>query len=598
MRKRTKIIIGAVVLIVIAMVALNSNKKKPVNYTSAKVERGDVVQTVSATGDVEPATKVDLKFTASENIKEIDVKVGDSIKQGAVIAKLDTSKLDAQLLQSQASLNAAQANYQSLIEGATVQQVNLAQTQVDNAQIALQSAQQALTDTNNSTQKDIANAQASLSSAQTALNNAQTSNDNNLKNAYDSAWDSVNSSLSACSDALDTDKTVLDNSDAADTLSALNSNYLPVAKQDRDKAVAYYNSAVSLRDSISSSRSNSDVDAAITKTQDALNKTSTALSDTSLVLQSTITSSKLSQTELDGLKTTISTTRSTINTTISGLTAKKQAISNQLVTNQTSLNSAQAALNSAQSNLAAVQSASAAKINSAQNAVYAQQGNLKQAQDNLSQVKAAPTSSKVEASRAAVDQAKASVDLIQNQISEYTLLAPQDGVVTVVNGEVGEIVSPTESFASMIVSNGYEIKANIAEVDIAKLKVNDDVTITFDALGTDTQFDGRVSEIDPAETVISGVVYYSVTTLFTDNNNLIKPGMTANMDILTAKKQSVLKIPFQAVKEKDGKKYVQIVTGKNQFGDVNVDVGLKGDSDYEIVSGLNEGQDVVTFMGK
>jgi HlyD family secretion protein len=255
-------------------------------------------------------------------------------------------------------------------------------------------------------------------------------------------------------------------------------------------------------------------------------------------------------------------------------------------------------VNSANSNLSAVQSSASSKINAAQNAIYSRQGDLNQAQDNLNQVKAGPSSSKVSAARAQIEQAQANVNLINNQISEYTLIAPQDGTVTALNGEVGEIVSLTEPFASMMVPNGFEIKTNIAEVDIAKIKSGDDVDITFDALGSDKHFTGKVSEIDPAETVISGVVYYNVTTLFTDGDNLIKSGMTANMDIMTAKSTNVLKVPFQAVKEKDGKKYVQVVAAKDKFNDTDINIGLKGDTDYEIVSGLNEGQDVVTFMGK
>jgi HlyD family secretion protein len=598
MRKRTKIIIAAV-LIVLALIGYNSfTKKKPVNYTSAKVERGDVVQTVSATGAVEAASKVDLKFVSSEKIKEIDVKVGDTIKQGAILGRLDTAKLDSQLLQAQAALAVAQANYQTLLDGSSNEQVKLAETQVENAKTALSSAQQSLDDTNISTQKDIASAKVSLDNANQGLDNAKKSNESNLNNTYDSAWDSVSSSLASCEDALNTNKTVLENDDAKDTLSVMNLQYLSSAKLSRDAAENSYDAAISFRDSVSSNQSPSNVDAAITKAQGTLEKTITALSNTYSVLQSTVTSSKLSQTKLDGLKADISSSRTSINAAIASLTAKKQAISSQIVTNQTSLNNAEANVNSANSNLSAVQSSASSKINAAQNAIYSRQGDLNQAQDNLNQVKAGPSSSKVSAARAQIEQAQANVNLINNQISEYTLIAPQDGTVTALNGEVGEIVSLTEPFASMMVPNGFEIKTNIAEVDIAKIKSGDDVDITFDALGSDKHFTGKVSEIDPAETVISGVVYYNVTTLFTDGDNLIKSGMTANMDIMTAKSTNVLKVPFQAVKEKDGKKYVQVVAAKDKFNDTDINIGLKGDTDYEIVSGLNEGQDVVTFMGK
>ncbi|MFA7171462.1 MAG: biotin/lipoyl-binding protein, partial [Candidatus Paceibacterota bacterium] len=119
MKNRTKLIILVVILSVAAYIGYNSTKQTPLNYTGAKVERGDVVQTVSATGTVEAAKKIDLKFMSSEKIKEINVKVGDEVKEGDILAKLDTSKLDSQLLQAQASLVAAQANLQTVLNGST-----------------------------------------------------------------------------------------------------------------------------------------------------------------------------------------------------------------------------------------------------------------------------------------------------------------------------------------------------------------------------------------------------------------------------------------------------------------------------------------------
>ncbi len=608
MRKRTKIIIAVVALIVIA-IGYNMSKPKALNYTSAKVERGDVIQTVSATGAVEAAKKIDLNFMSSDKIKEINVKVGDSVKGGDILAKLDTSKLDAQLSQSQAALAAAEANLQTVLEGSTDEQVKVAATAAENAKIALDTAKQNLEDTKTSTAKEIESAESSVQSAQVSLNNANTglentkvTNENNLNNAYESAWDGVNSALVVCNDALNANQTVLDNDDAENTLSVLNYQYLTKSSLSKTAAANAYNDSWNFKNSVTSSRTPENIDTAISKTQDALEKTSTTLSDTYLVLQSTVVSAELTQTELDALKANISGQRTSVNNAISSLTAKKQAISSQKVANQSSLTSAQSAVNSAssalnvaQSNLSSVKSAANARINAAQNTVYSQEGSLKQAQDNLSQVGAHATSSQVSAAEAQVEQARASVDLIQNQVNDMILTAPHDGVVTAVSGEVGEVASMAAPFISLIIPNGFQITANISEVEIAKLKVGDSVDITFDALGSDEKFAGKISEIDPAETEISGVIYYKVTTLFTGDGEIIKPGMTANLDILTAKKENVLKVPFQALKEKDGYKYVQVVV-KNKVQEIEVEVGLKGDSEYEVIKGVEEGREVVTFV--
>jgi len=608
MRKLTKIIIVVVVLL-LAVVVYNSTKVASLNYTSAKVERGDVVQTVSATGAVEAAKKIDLKFMGSEKIEEINVKVGSEVKEGDVLAKLNASKLSSQLLQAEASLVAAQANLQTVLNGSTNEQVQVSATTAENAQIALQSAKQTLEDTKVSTQREIASAESSLESAKISLVNAnanlanvKVTNENSTTNVYEAAWDGVTAALAICDDALNTNMTVLENDDAENTLGVLNSQTVSISNASKLSARNSYDSALSFKQSVASDVTEANIDLAVLKTQDALEKTRVTLSDTYSVLQATITSSALTQAELDALKANISGSRTGINNAISTLTGKRQAISTQKVANQNSLTSAESSVSSAtsalsvaESSLLSVKSSATAKINSAQNAVYAREGDVQQMQDSLSQVSANPEYSKVLAAQAQVDQAKASRDLIENQIDDTVLLAPHDGIVTAVNGEVGELSSMSEPFVSIIIPNGFEIKANISEVEIAKLKVDDTVEITFDALGMDQIFTGEISEIDPAETEISGVIYYKVTTLFTGDGEIIKPGMTANLDILTAKKENVLKIPFQALKEKDSGKYVQVVVN-NEIQEIPVEVGLKGDANYEVVKGIEEGREVVTFI--
>jgi len=220
---------------------------------------------------------------------------------------------------------------------------------------------------------------------------------------------------------------------------------------------------------------------------------------------------------------------------------------------------------------------------------------LKQTQDQLALKKAGPRLADVLLYRARVQEAQASIELIQDQISDSILVAPQDGIVTEINGEIGEIASSSTTFLSIIATDNFEIKSNISEVDIAKVKIDDEVEITFDAFGTDKIFKGKITEINPAQTEISGVIYYKITATFVGNSEVIKPGMTANLDIMTAKRENALMIPFQALKEKDGQKYVQVL--KNNIAkDIFVRVGLRGDVNLEIINGLTEGQEVITFV--
>jgi len=609
MKKITIIIIATLTLAIGAYTIYSFTKKPELKYTTAEVVIGEILQTVSATGTVEAETKLDLHFMNSERIREINVKVGDSVKKDEVLAKLDTAQLISQLNKAKAGFNAARANLSKLLEGATVEDIRVSETAVFNAQVSLDNAKQDLIDTNESVIKDIASAEASVNSAQTSLNsadqslvNTQITNENNLDQDYDVAWNIINSSLLTVSNSLDTNQTTLNNDDAQDTLSVLNIQYMNNSSQSEAIANSSYNNVKDYIISINSDLSDENIDEAMAQLKSALENVRTTLSDTSDVLGATITSSKLSQAELDALKSSISIVRTNTNTAISNLTTAKQNISTQKVTNQTSLDSSQAAVNSCQSalnlsqqSLGAIKALSGTKINSSENAIRSAEGALKQAQDQLALKAAKPSYSNISLYKAQVQEAQASVNLIESQISDSILVAPRDGIVTEINGEVGESITSAVNFISIIASENFEIKTNISEVDINKVKIDDKVEITFDALGPDKKFAGSIIEIDPAQTEISGVIYYKTTTIFTGNSEIIKPGMTANLDIITAKKDNVVMIPFQALKEKNKQKYVQ-VSEDEILRDVFVEVGLRGDVNIEVLNGLKGGEEVVTFI--
>ncbi len=526
----------------------------------------------------------------------------------AFVAKLDTNQLESQLDQANANLSSANADLNKLLKGATPEDLQLSETAVANAQTALDNANQSLVDTRIGTERDIASAEASLNNAQTTLDNAdknlenvKISNESNLNQDYDNSWDTIDSSLVTASNSLNTNKTTLEYEDAQDTLSVLNMQYLNNSESSKIIADSSYAAAKDYIESIRAALTHEKIDEALLKSKTTLEDIRKTLGDTSDVLQSTITSSKLTQAELDTLKSNVSTARSNTNAAIVNITTAQQNISSQKISNQTNLDNAQATINSAKSSLtlseqslSAVRSSATSKINASQNAVKSAEGALRQAQDQLALKKAGPRKEDVSSYQSQVKKAQANADLIRDQISDSTLTSPQKGIVTEINGEIGELTSSGKVFVSIITADNFEIKANISEVDISKVKISDVVKITFDALGPDKEFKGSILSIDPAQTEISGVIYYKVTTMFSANAEIIKPGMTANLDIMTAKKENVILIPFQALKEKDGAKYVQILeNGKAR--DVSVDIGLKGDVNLEVTNGLSEGQKVITF---
>jgi multidrug efflux pump subunit AcrA (membrane-fusion protein) len=138
------------------------------------------------------------------------------------------------------------------------------------------------------------------------------------------------------------------------------------------------------------------------------------------------------------------------------------------------------------------------------------------------------------------------------------------------------------------------------EVDIAKIKLGQKTTVTFDAI-EDLTLTGEVVEIDSVGTVSQGVVSYVVKINFDTNDDRIKPGMSISASIITNTAQDVLVIPSSAVKTKNGISYVEkldkSLSGSSATSfpaQTKVEIGLSDDSKTEIISGLNEGDFVVT----
>ena len=135
-------------------------------------------------------------------------------------------------------------------------------------------------------------------------------------------------------------------------------------------------------------------------------------------------------------------------------------------------------------------------------------------------------------------------------------------------------------------------------MDIARIKIGNAAKVTLDAYGNDVVFDAKVISIDPAETVIEGVATYLTKLHFVKPDSRIKPGMTANIDIVSASHDNALSLPQRAVQKQGSREFVMIYNAlaKNTSSteERSVTTGLRGSDGYvEILSGLSEGEGVV-----
>jgi HlyD family secretion protein len=107
------IALGLVLLIAVGLIAATRGGTKIDPTKLAKVEQGDLAKSVVATGKVEPITKVEVKSKASGIVKKLYVDYGDRVKRGQLLAQLDKDEIQAQVDQSSAALQAAEANLKS-----------------------------------------------------------------------------------------------------------------------------------------------------------------------------------------------------------------------------------------------------------------------------------------------------------------------------------------------------------------------------------------------------------------------------------------------------------------------------------------------------
>lgn len=244
-------------------------------------------------------------------------------------------------------------------------------------------------------------------------------------------------------------------------------------------------------------------------------------------------------------------------------------------------------------------------LNAYNTALQNQQQNVAQAQASVDSAQIAldkaklalqntikpPTASDIASAKAQIASAQAQLANAQTAYENTILRAPFDGIVAAVNFSLGDKVTAGTALAT-IITNQQVAKISLNEVDVAKVKLGQKATITFDALDG-LSITGKVVNIDTIGTVSQGVVSYNVMIAFDTQNDQVKPGMSATVDIITDVKQDVLMVPSGAVKTQGSQHYVQIIAnGKpvNKF----VEIGSTNGTDTEIVSGLTEGQEVVT----
>lgn len=194
-----------------------------------------------------------------------------------------------------------------------------------------------------------------------------------------------------------------------------------------------------------------------------------------------------------------------------------------------------------------------------------------------------------------IEKARAAYDILIKQSEDLILRAPFSGTIIKKNFKEGESVSANSAVVTVAKDGDLEIETYVPESDIIKVAVGQKAKITLNALPSSETLEAQVSEIEPASTVISDVVYYKVVLKLSAQDNRLKVGMSVDADINTADRPDAVMIPLRSIRNEGNREYVEILNDdKLTTRQSNIKTGLRGDDGIvEILSGLSGGEEIV-----
>ena len=540
---RMMVIIGVVIVAVVGAIVFSSVQSKAAATAigaTVTATQGDITASITATGKMTPRSSADLSYTSGGRVAEVLVVAGDSVAKDAPLVKLEDNMLSLDAQSATAAMTQAQAD------------VAVATAQLAGAQAVLNQTVGSVT------ANDITAARAILTEAQARL--ALLSNGTRAEVLARTQAAVVDAQAN-----LDTQRKVLAVAkEQADTLVAQRANNLADAQSTMTGASEDNQHVIDKGTDPRTGRelSQSDIRDYAGKYNETVRATENA---TALLAQATRDADAARQAEISGIAT------------------------------------AESRLTTAQADLTALTSGAGADVAAAKAAAAIAESNLGKLLGDQRNAQVAAQEANVAAAKAGLDRANARLTQAQAQakmagvkLDDATLTAPFAGVVADVNAKVGELVS-TAPVVNLIDITKFAVEITVDEVDVAKVAVGQPVAVLVDALG-EPALQGAVVRIAPQATINNGVVSYKVTVEATPDQRVVKSGMTASAQIITAQAKNAIGVPRAAVHLVDGVQKVTVV--KNGVREVRtVETGVRGDDLVEIKSGVVAG-DVVEIDGE
>ncbi|MDO8469984.1 MAG: efflux RND transporter periplasmic adaptor subunit [bacterium] len=521
-------------------------------YVLAVAETGTVVQSVTGTGQVSASNQVEVKPKVSGDLTAVPAVAGQSIRAGAILARIDSQDAQKAVRDAETALETAHLNYEKLMQPA-------------DALSLLQS-------------------QHALASAMESSVNASAS----LVKAYTDAFTAAAN-------------TYLDLPDAMSSLNdVLHSNSLTGGSQWN---IDYYASAVHAADDSVGSMIRNQTDAAYQAARAAYEAAFTAYKATNRTADPATIEVLVAQT-YDATIAVSDAVKSAVNLVQrfkDSVTQQNLRVPATADTHLSTLNSLTGTVNGHLSGLLNAQDS----IKSAKSSIISVGRSISEKSASLDKLMAGADPLDVRSSKLIVQQREDALRDAQMALTDYTVRAPFDGVIAKVNAKKGDAASPGTAVATLITREQLAT-ITLNEVDVSAISVGQKATVTFDAV-PDLAVAGEVSSVDSLGTVSQGVVTYAVQIRFATQDNRVKSGMSVSAAIVAKAASDVVMVPAAAVKSLGVQNSVMVVSGTMPVSGTSnqgvalsvppnqqtVKIGLSSDTAVEIVSGLQVGDVVV-----
>ncbi len=618
------------------------NDGAPASFDESVVSRGDINETIKVSGRAELINEQALRFNLTGSVSNVHVSEGDEVGKDQLIMELDKTDLNNEIKQAEISLSNSEITLENLRKGNSEAEILKAQNSFAQLERNIEQNEVSFSITKQqydlnvknlgnaiaAAEQDLENKQRLYDIADRNLNSTKLTEERNLKVSevdYESVHDDVISSVKSTIGVVDGVLLKINTVMEIEGYRSQSTNYHILIGATNSQAENTTSRAYSvLKNSVESLSSylkeieagefvfEDDYDL-LSQTLALLEETSLLLENYSAVLDGSFPGTDLSNSTLESFRSEANSMESTINSQIKTINVQVSSLETMedpeltILQSESSIAQKEDALDDAEYSLKQAEEALLSLKDSYDSDVENEKLKVISAESELNGLRA-----DLNYQRLAVDDLIAGVDLsdiqkaendvavkklalqkVRGESENYEIKAPFDGVITQIDYQAGDnILADDDKYVYIENPDLIKVVVSLDQIDIVEVKTGQKVNVYFDSFPEEL-FVGTLDEITQIPVETSGVVSYTVGIILDNPEKKIFSGMTASVEIIVVEVTDVIKIPSSYVTKRNDK---SIVLKKTADGSKETEVvtGVDNDQDVEILSGLSEGDTVLS----